>query len=58
MPRLYRKQKQQILKDAAFWVSHALHWYGVLIFLFATLGIIYLFFGNDAAFAAAVMGEN
>lgn len=56
MKKLTKKQKTDITSRSFFWLNHAVHWSLAFVFLTFTLGLIYVFFANDPAFASAVMG--
>jgi hypothetical protein len=55
--RLTIAQKKALLDHARFWSIHAGHWSVLLAFVAVSLSILYTFWGNDAAFAAVVLGH-
>lgn len=56
MGRLTKAQKKEIVERSRFWAAHAGHWTLALVFGAFTLSLIYALWGNDAVFAAALMG--
>jgi len=56
MKRLTQKQKKELGEKTRFWATHASHWGIALGFMVMTLGTLYVLWGNDAAFAAVVLG--
>lgn len=57
MQPLTEKQKRCLTSQVKFWAAHTAHWWVATLFVIITFVIIYTFWGNDAAFAAAVFGE-
>ncbi|MEN9557856.1 MAG: hypothetical protein RL141_225 [Candidatus Parcubacteria bacterium] len=57
MKRLTKAQKQALFEMGRFWAVHTGHWVMAAVFMAFTLGILYTFWGNDAAFAAVMFGE-
>lgn len=53
---LTKVQKKALVDQARFWGAHAGHWGVALGCLVLTLTLLYTFWGNDAAFASAVIG--
>jgi len=56
MQKLTKNQKLRMRRNIAFWAVHAVHWYGIVLFCIITLGLIYIFYGNDAVFAQTILG--
>lgn len=57
MRRLTKEQKKEMIEQSRFWVAHAGHWTLALLFGAFTLALIYALWGNDSAFAAAIIGN-
>lgn len=57
MKRLTQKQKQEIASHARFWAAHAGHWGVITVFSIVTFTLLYTFWGNDAVFAATILGN-
>ncbi len=57
MPRITGKQARELRRQAFFWAAHASHWGVAALFLVLTFTILYTLWGNDAAFAAVIIGR-
>jgi len=56
MKLITRKQKHALLAGFYFWLAHASHWFILCVMASITLAFLYLFWANDALFAATMWG--